>query len=176
MTHESAAPPSPRFRIRLRGYDRRSVHSEFAAIEFETSAARAKHEEALARIRVAAAELGRAYAKLQEYEWLHAENPTRDPLACFVRHLVFTATHEARSLEEDARLMARTVVEQGERALAARRTELAEVHREGVRRLKFAVEQAGRLVDATVRDVAALADELADQHKAFKERIARMGS
>ncbi len=176
MTHESAAPPPPRFRVRFRGYDRRSVHAEFAAIEFETGAARARHEEALVRIRSAAAELGRAYAKLHEYEWLHAGNPAREPLACFVRHLAFAAMREARSLEEDARLRARTVAEQGERVLAARRAELAELHHEGVRRLRFAAEQASRLVDATVRDVAVLADELADQHKALKERIARMGS
>ncbi|HEX6346211.1 hypothetical protein [Umezawaea sp.] len=161
LLEESTAPPPPRFPVRLRGYDPRSVHGELAAIEAETLAARAKHEEAVLRIRAAAAELGRVHATLHEYEWLHAENPTREPLACYVRHLVYVATREARSIEEDGRARARATAERGERTLAARRAELAEAHREGVRRLEDAARQAARLVDATVRDVADLAGALA---------------
>ncbi|MCS7482024.1 hypothetical protein ACFFQW_02790 [Umezawaea endophytica] len=176
MTQEQADPPPPRFRVRLRGYDRRSVHAELAAIDSETAAARARHDDALVRVKRAAAELGRGYGTLHEYEWLHAENPTRDPLACFVRHLLFTAMNEARAIEADARARARALAEEGERLLGARREELSEAHRESVRRLEGAAVQAGRLVDAIVREAEGLADDLADQRDALQARIARTGS
>jgi cell division septum initiation protein DivIVA len=176
MTREKTGPPPDRFRVRLRGYDRRSVHAELDAIEADIVAAQTRHVEALARVRRSSAELGRGYGTLHEYEWLHAENPTRDPLACFVRHLVFTATCEARSIAEDARAGARTIAEEGERRLAVRREELSDVHREGVRRAEGAAEQASRLVDAVVRDAVGLAAQLVEQRNAFRAWIARTES
>ena len=176
MTQEKAGPPPPRFRVRLRGYDRHAVHAELAAIESDIAAAHARYEDALVRVRRSAVELGRAYGTLHEYEWLHAENPTRDPLACFVRHLVFTATCEARSVEAETRVGVRKIVERGERVLAARREELSDVHREGLRRVRVAAQQAGRLVDAVVRDAVELADGLVERRKAVKTRIARTAS
>ncbi|WNV83942.1 hypothetical protein [Umezawaea sp. Da 62-37] len=176
MSQESTEHPSRRFRVRLRGYDRRVVDVEFAAIDSECAAAREKREAALIRIRAAAAELGSAYAKLYEYDRLHADNPTRDPLACFARYSTHTATREAQAVEEDARDEVRVVVERGDRALAVRRAELAEVHQEGLRRLEFAAAQAGRLVDETVRDFAVLADELTGRRDALDATIAGAGS
>ncbi|MET1076188.1 MAG: hypothetical protein ABWY11_26325 [Umezawaea sp.] len=172
MSHGSTKPPS-RFRIRWRGYDRRLADAELAAIAAECAAAREKREEALTRIRSTAAELSAAYAKLREYEWLHTENPARDPLACFARYLVYTATCEAHSLEQGAGERARAIVEQGEQVLAARRAELAELHRDDVHRLEDAAAQGEQLVDATVRDFVVLADELTQLRAVLDESAAR---
>jgi hypothetical protein len=172
MIQQPPGAPPDRFPIRVRGYKRRPVDDELAAIDSELAAAREKRDADLLRIRSTVAELGRAYRVLHEYEWVHAENPTRDRLACFVRYALYSATCEARSIEEDGRLKARAVVEEGEQLLAARRAELAAAHQDEVRRLEEAAARAGQLVEETVREFAALAEDLADRQKDLRPHSA----
>jgi len=172
MTQRPTEASPDRFPVRLQGYRRREVDDEFAAIDSEFAATRARREATLQRVRSTVAELGRAYRVLHEYEWLHAENPTRDPLACFVRHVLYRATCEARSIEEAGQLKARAVVDQGERLLAARREELAAAHEDEVRRLREAAAQAGQLVEETMRDFTDVTRDLANRQKDLQAHIA----
>jgi hypothetical protein len=158
-----------RFRTRVLGYSRRLVREEFAAIDSEYLEARRRRDELRARIEHVAEELDSAYATLREYERLHAENPSREPVACFVRYTSYVATSTARSIEEEGRDKAAAVLARGEEEVAARSRELREADQEGLRRLREAAARAEQLVDTTSREFSDLAAKVAGGRTALEE-------
>ncbi|WNV86992.1 hypothetical protein [Umezawaea sp. Da 62-37] len=173
MTQQWSDGGAQRFSDRIGGYDHGAVDQEFARLRAELDGIRAERAAALERIRSTTEELERVRAPLREYDRLHATNPARDPLTCFVRHLVYAAMCEARSIRENAVVRARAIAEKGERAVFERHADLTARHRQAVLRLTTAAEQARRMVNATVRDFAHLLDELVEGRDSLESWIER---
>ena len=159
------------FRSRIFGYSRHPVRDEFAAIDREHSEAQRRRDELHVRIENVVRELDSAYSRLREYERLHAENPSREPIACFVRYTLYVATSKARSIEEEGRRKARAVAARGEEKVMMRFLELMGKNQEALNRLREVAVQADNLVDATLREFAELSGKLAGGQKIFKEWI-----
>jgi len=159
------------FRSRMFGYSRHLVDDEFAMIDREHSDAQRRRDELHSRIESVVRELDTAYSMLREYEQLHAENPSREPIACFVRYTLYVATSKARSIEEEGYRKARSVAARGEEKVMNRLLELTGRNQEALNRLKEVAAQAENLVDATLREFAEFSEKLTSGQKIFKDWI-----
>jgi cell division septum initiation protein DivIVA len=169
MFDELLREPSRWFRTRLRGYDRRQVDEELAALDEELQIARTDRDAALARAEDVTRQLEEARAELSDYRLLHAGYSKDNAVGGCMRYLIHVAKQEAESVTERAREAANTMERQAEQVLAQRVSLLDEAEQESQRRLAVATRQAREIVGAALDESKRLLADLAARQRVLDD-------